>query len=161
MKTTGNAVAQLTINQMRHRQDRLPSPASSDNTEEMGFQQRGQFAQGGTSQGRAGAPPHRVPQRDRGRQGENGGLKNFVPKMHFSTFDGNNPCIWKDKCEDYFRIFNLPETMWPNIAAMHMDEKPSKWLKVYKQKHVLDDWASFISAVEQKFGNNDYRESLT
>ena len=40
MKTTGNAVAQLTINQMRHRQDRLPSPASSDSTEEMGFQQR-------------------------------------------------------------------------------------------------------------------------
>jgi len=81
--------------------------------------------------------------------------------MHFPTFDGNNSCISKDKCEDYFKIFNLPETMWPTIAAMHMDEKPSRWLKVYKRKHVLDDWASFISAVEQKFGNNDYRESLT
>jgi len=32
---------------------------------------------------------------------------------------------------------------------------------VYKMKHGLGDWASFMAAVEQKFGNNDYREALT
>ena len=37
MESTGNAVAQLTINQMRSRQDRPPNPASSDSTGEIAF----------------------------------------------------------------------------------------------------------------------------
>ena len=51
--------------------------------------------------------------------------------------------------------------MWPTIASLHMDEKPAKWLKVYKLKYGLGDWPTFIAAVEQKFGKNDYREALT
>jgi len=51
--------------------------------------------------------------------------------------------------------------MWPTIAALHMEEKPAKWLKVHKLKNGLGDWPTFIDAVEQKFGNNDYREALT
>ena len=39
MESTVNAVAQLTINQMRSRQDRSPSPASSDSTDEIAFRQ--------------------------------------------------------------------------------------------------------------------------
>ena len=161
METTGNAVAQLTINQMRHRQDRPPSPASSDSNEDGGFHHRRQFAPGGSGHGRTTVPPHRATNREIAGHTEYNSSRTYMPKMQFPTFDGSNPCIWKDKCEDYFRIFDLPETMWPSIAAMNMDEKPSKWLKVYKMKHGLGDWASFMAAVEQKFGNNDYRESLT
>ena len=65
---------------------------------------------------------------------EQGRSKTFVPKMQFPTFVGDNTYIWKDKCEDYFKIFNLPETMWPTIASMHMDDKAAKWLKVYVAK---------------------------
>lgn len=42
-----------------------------------------------------------------------------------------------------------------------MDGKAAKWLHVYKQKHELDNWEVFMKAVESKFGDNDYRESLT
>ena len=161
METTGNAVAQLTINQMRHRQDRPPSPASSDSNEDGGFHHRRQFAPDGSGHGRPHVPPHRTVHRERTGHTEHNNSRTYMPKMQFPTFDGSNPCIWKGKCEDYFRIFDLPETMWPSIAAMNMDEKPSKWLKVYKMKHGLGDWASFMAAVEQKFGNNDYREALT
>jgi hypothetical protein len=28
-------------------------------------------------------------------------------KMSFPRFDGENPQIWKDKCSDYFRLFNV------------------------------------------------------
>lgn len=163
MESTGNAVAQLTMNQMRSRQDRPPSPASSDSTDEMAFQQRQQQPAGGPGsvQGRSGAPPpHRSFHRDRGGTGEHNSPRTFVPKMQFPTFTGPNPGIWKDKCEDYFRIFNLPESMWPTYASLHMHDKAAKWLKVYKLKNGLGDWSSFIAAVEQKFGSNDYRDSL-
>ena len=80
--------------------------------------------------------------------------------MQFPSFTGSNPSIWRDKCEDYFRIFNLPESLWSTYASLHMDDKAAKWLKVYKLKNGLGDWSTFITAVEQKFGSNDYRESL-
>lgn len=42
-----------------------------------------------------------------------------------------------------------------------MDGKAAKWLQVYKLKYGLGNWDSFIQAVEEKFGDNDYREALT
>jgi hypothetical protein len=42
-----------------------------------------------------------------------------------------------------------------------MDENAAKWLQMYKKKHGLGDWQTFIAAVEQKFGDNDYRTALT
>lgn len=38
-------------------------------------------------------------------------LRNLVPKMAFPKFEGDNPCIWKDKCQDYFKLFDLPESL--------------------------------------------------
>lgn len=32
-----------------------------------------------------------------------------LPKMSFPMFDGTNPCIWKDKCQDCFHLYNIPE----------------------------------------------------
>jgi len=42
-----------------------------------------------------------------------------------------------------------------------MDGKAAKWLQVYKRQHGLGDWNSFIAAVEQKFGANDYRDAMS
>jgi len=37
--------------------------------------------------------------------------RHSVPKMAFPRFTGENPRIWKDKCLDYFHIFNIPESV--------------------------------------------------
>ena len=61
MESTGNAVAQLTLDQMRYQQEQPPSLASSDSTAEIGFQQRRHAAAPAdprTGPGRANAPPH-------------------------------------------------------------------------------------------------------
>ena len=34
--------------------------------------------------------------------------RNFLPKMPFPQFTGEQPRIWKDKCLNYFRIFEIP-----------------------------------------------------
>jgi len=61
MESTGNAVAQLTLDQMRYQQERPPSLASSDSTAKIVFQQRRHAAPAdlGTGPSRANAPPHR------------------------------------------------------------------------------------------------------
>jgi hypothetical protein len=42
-----------------------------------------------------------------------------------------------------------------------MDENAAKWLQMYKKKHGLGDWQTFIAVVEQKFGDNDYKTALS
>ena len=81
--------------------------------------------------------------------------------MSCPTFDGSNPRILKSKCLDYFELCNIDEAFWPKAASLNMDGKAAKWLQVYKRQHGLGDWNSFIAAVEQKFGANDYRDAMS
>jgi hypothetical protein len=81
--------------------------------------------------------------------------------MTFPQFSRKNPSIWIDKCQDYFKIFDIPKGMWATYASMSMDDNAAKWLQMYKKKYGLVDWETFCLVVEIKFGTNDYREALT
>jgi hypothetical protein len=83
-----------------------------------------------------------------------------IPKLAFPVFDGKNPRIWKDKCENYFQIMNTTDAMKLVIASMHMEGNSARWLQVYKLKNGLGSWEQFIQAVELKFGANEYRSHL-
>jgi hypothetical protein len=67
--------------------------------------------------------------------------------------------MWIDKCNNYFKIFNIPECMWTAATSLHMEDNVAKWLQVYKMQRVLGDWNSFVAAVE-KFGAYDYRQAI-
>jgi len=62
---------------------------------------------------------------------------------------------------DYFELCNIDEAFWATAAALNMDGNAAKWLQVYKKQHGLGDWNTFISAVEKKFGANDYRDAMS
>jgi hypothetical protein len=83
-----------------------------------------------------------------------------MPKMNFPRFNGKNPGIWKNKCEDYFYLLNIPEAMWTTVASLHMDENAESWLQVYKLKMGLGSWQEFMVAVQEKFGAYDYQHAI-
>nr|XP_051190460.1 uncharacterized protein LOC127303801 [Lolium perenne] len=90
-----------------------------------------------------------------GRSGEHQGK---VPlKIHFPSFSGEFPRIWRDKCLDYFRVCNVHPTMWLTAATMHLEGNAAHWYQAYKLKHTVQGWPDFISAVEAKFGIHDHR----
>lgn len=60
----------------------------------------------------------------------------------------------------YFQLCNVPESMWPLVASLHMDGNAQTWLHVYKLQGGLGTWDQFMAAVEKKFGANDYRHAL-
>jgi len=62
---------------------------------------------------------------------------------------------------DYFELCNIDEAFWATATALNMDGNDAKWLQVYKKQHGLGDWNTFISAVEKKFGANDYRDAMS
>jgi ABC-type uncharacterized transport system permease subunit len=78
-------------------------------------------------------------------------------KMYFPCFDGENPRIWKDKCFDYFKLFNVNPSLWLVSATLHMDGNATLWLKAYRLRHEISTWPMLMTAVMEKFGADDYR----
>jgi len=154
IETTGQAVAQLTIKQMRTEEEIQGSTASSETSTIPPFRPRRQGTSRGGQQGRNPFAHNRDHQPDRSLP------KGFAPKMNFPRFNGKNPRIWKDKCQDYFQLMNIPESMWATAASLHMDDNAEKWLQVYKLKHGLGTWTELMTAVEQKFGAYDYQHAI-
>jgi hypothetical protein len=103
---------------------------------------------GGSGGGRPGSTHH-----------DQGG-RTQLPKMSFPRFDGEHPRIWRDKCYDYFRAFNISATLWITTATLHMDGNAAIWLQSYKKRHELGSWPQFIAAVEAEFGADDKRRSI-
>jgi hypothetical protein len=43
-----------------------------------------------------------------------------LPTMSFPRFSGEHPWVWRDKCHDYFRAFNISPVLWITTATLHM-----------------------------------------
>ncbi|WVZ78975.1 hypothetical protein U9M48_026610 [Paspalum notatum var. saurae] len=82
--------------------------------------------------------------------------------MQFPTFDGSHPRIWKDKCEDYFAMFDVPDHMWVRSATMHFQDNATKWLRGLQTEKQGGELGTFLyKALETKFGADDYRVAIT
>jgi hypothetical protein len=38
--------------------------------------------------------------------------KPALPKLHFPIFEGQDPIVWREKCETYFKIYDIPERIF-------------------------------------------------
>lgn len=61
---------------------------------------------------------------------------------------------------DYFRIFNIPSSMWVTSSSLHMEGNAAKWMQLYKRQKGLDKLAKFIAAAILKFVANDNRDAV-
>lgn len=151
MEATGQAVAQLTLQHMRARDEQPVSPTFSKATVDNPFH-RARPPDPRAPRGGAGRPP--PPHRD------HHGIRGFQRKISCPRFEGQNPCIWRAKCQDYFQLLNIPESMWTTIASLHMEGNVENWLQVHKLNHGLGTWEQFITAVQDKFGAFDYQHAI-
>lgn len=124
LESTGKAVAQLTLQQKPP--EPPPSPTHSEEFGEFSGQPRrpGHHHRNSFAGGRHDAEPH-------------AGNHRFLPKLTCPRFDGTNPGIWRTKCQDYFHLLSVPESMWTTVASLHMDHNADKWMQMYKLKHGL------------------------
>jgi hypothetical protein len=51
-----------------------------------------------------------------------------LPKMNFAKFEGENPRLWKSRCECYFDMYNVDEYIWVKVVPMHFEGPTSMWL---------------------------------
>jgi len=113
---------------------------------------RGDGIMGGGGHGGAGGGRHGGA--DGGGHGGAGG-----GRQHYGG-DGDQPRIWKDKCLDYFRLFNVHPSLWLVSSTLHMDGNAALWLKAYRLRHEVNSWPVLMTAVEEKFGADDHRKFM-
>ncbi|XP_072147882.1 uncharacterized protein [Setaria viridis] len=89
------------------------------------------------------------------------GYRAAVPKLNFPEFSGRDPKVWRHKCEDFFKFYNVPDHLWITTATMHMKDNAGRWVEVQRLKGDLNTWDRFMEAVELKFGAYDYVHALT
>jgi hypothetical protein len=130
MEEMGKAVAKLRLQQMKSSDEEPPSPTDSEDTIDSPFATHRSRPTGNKKPYQHGTSerPHGV---------EKLGNRGFLPKMNFPRFNGKDLGIWKAKCEDYFRLLDILESMWTMTASLHMSDNVERWMQMYKMKHGL------------------------
>jgi hypothetical protein len=85
-----------------------------------------------------------------------------LPKAVFPKFDGSNPKVWHEKCEEYFNMHHIPMHLWSQFATIHFKGSAELWLQTYEAQHSDAEisWAELCVAVESKFGRDLYHNAM-
>jgi hypothetical protein len=77
--------------------------------------------------------------------------------MSFPCFDGENPRLWKDRCELYFEIYSVHEALKPRFAALNFKGAAAAWLQTFELQGRVDTWEQVYTAVCDRFDRNQYQ----
>lgn len=79
-----------------------------------------------------------------------------IPKMDFPKFNGDNPRLWMDQCEEYFEIYGVREEMKPRFASLNFVGQATTWLQTIQLRGRLKTWSALHTAVCAHFDKDQY-----
>ncbi|KAG2577003.1 hypothetical protein PVAP13_6NG073760 [Panicum virgatum] len=79
-----------------------------------------------------------------------------TPKMDFPKFDGSNPRLWKDKCELFFEVYCVSESLKPRFAALNFSGSAASWLQTLERRGRVGSWEELHKAVCNRFDRDQY-----
>lgn len=63
---------------------------------------------------------------------ESSNKRQWMPKMDFPRFDGTEVRIWLDKCEAFFRLYNIPDSFKVTSASLYLSNNAAHWYQAFK-----------------------------
>jgi hypothetical protein len=82
-----------------------------------------------------------------------------LPKLQFPVFVGEDPQLWRSRCENYFEMYDVESTIWVRVASMHMDGVAARWLQSTEHRVRSASWDQFCSLIHDRF-SRDQHEAL-
>jgi hypothetical protein len=80
--------------------------------------------------------------------------------MDFPRFNGENPKLWQNRCEDYFVMFDTDPSLYVSVAAMQFEGPAARWLQAVQTKLNAISWEDFSVMVLQRFGRNQHQSLI-
>lgn len=75
-----------------------------------------------------------------------------IHKLSFHTFDGKeDPLPWLNRCEQFFKGQNMPETEEVWYASYHLTGGTQWWYMHLMQYKAVMDWAYFTCCINERF----------
>jgi len=108
-----------------------------------------------------GMPPDPPPSTDSDSDGIGRAIRsNHVPKLKFPVFDGTNPRLWVDRCEMYFELYPVTESLKTRLAALNFTGVAASWLQTYELRGRVTSWTTLCKAVCDRFDRDQYQTFL-
>lgn len=79
------------------------------------------------------------------------------PRIELPRFDGSNPRLWQDRCEDYFALWGTPQPQWIQFASAQFEGAAARWLESARRRIPRATWSEFCQHLVQRFGRNQHR----
>jgi hypothetical protein len=83
-----------------------------------------------------------------------------IPKLEFPKFDGENPCLWHDRCENYFEVYSVSDGLKTRFAALNFMGAAALWLQTKERMGRISDWEQMYKAVFDQFDRDQYQIQL-
>ena len=83
-----------------------------------------------------------------------------LPKQHSPLFDGDNPRLWRDRCEMYFEVFFVSAGLKTIFAALNFKGAAATWLQTIERRGRISDWEEFCTAVFERLDRDHYQTHL-
>lgn len=82
------------------------------------------------------------------------------PKMDFPKFDGTNPRLWRDQCENYFEVYAVHHSLKTRFAALNFTGSAALWLQSIERRGRVLEWQRLWELVFAKFDKDQYQLQL-
>jgi hypothetical protein len=79
-----------------------------------------------------------------------------APSMAFPVFDGNNPKVWRQRCETYFDFYSVAKEMWIRMAIMNFVGTATFWLQLVDNRLGEMSWEEFCGCLNVRFGRDQH-----
>jgi hypothetical protein len=79
-----------------------------------------------------------------------------TPKMDFPKFSGDNPRLWKDRCEVYFEVYSISDMLKTRFASLNFEGPAATWLQSAELRGRFQSWPAMYEAVFSHFDRDQY-----
>jgi hypothetical protein len=83
-------------------------------------------------------------------------LHKHLPKLDFLKFNGDNPRIWARKCEVYFNVFSVLESLRTRYATLNFSGRVALWLEMIEVSGSIEEWTTLCRLVFQRWDRDQH-----
>jgi hypothetical protein len=83
-----------------------------------------------------------------------------LPKLHFPTFDGDNPRLWISRSKDYFDLYGVGPSMWIWVSVQHFSGPAARWWLSVERKLKGASWREFSTWMLEHFGRDQHEQLI-